>query len=131
MQKGDKISDSEYLLRRAFYKDKRYVHADGTLSPRAFAPRPKDEGKLSVDIESLVSDWDFAINDITKFRLYKIEAALPHSLGLTCNYDPLTIAADGLENPAHGLIIDFPEEDESLPGILSKNAVKVNYPSEI
>ena len=46
MKKGDSVSIEETLLRRVYRKDKRYRDPKtGKPSSRAFAPRPKDEGK--------------------------------------------------------------------------------------
>ena len=129
LKAGDKIPDKEYLLRRVYFQDKRHVRPDGTLSSRAFAPRPKDNGKLSVDLEPLIVSLAISISDISKFRLYKIQAELPHSIGLKCIYDPWTKEIQGTDNPAHSFISEFEESDEAKPGILAKNAVKVSYPN--
>jgi hypothetical protein len=128
LKAGDKIQSEEFLLRRVYFTDKKYVKPDGSLSSRAFAPRPKDDGKLSVDIESLIVSWDTSIRDPTKFRLYKIQALLPYSIGLSCIYDPLTIKSHNEDNPAHAYISGFDKEDESKPKILAINALKVAYP---
>ena len=128
LKKGDRVSDQEFLLRRVFFKDKRYIRPDFTLSSRAFSPRPKDEGKLSVDIESLITSLENAILDVSRFRLYRIPVALPHSIGLTCTYDPLLKPTDIEDNPAHSLISGFTEDDESMPRILARSATRVPYP---
>ena len=57
-------------------------------SSRAFSPRPKDEGKLSVDIERLIS-LENAIADPAKFILYRVTVVLINFLGLECIYDPI------------------------------------------
>lgn len=129
--KGDKLEDSETLLRRVYRKDKRYIDPKtGRPSSRAFSPRPKDEGKLSVDIERLTT-YEKAISDPTKFMLFSFFAELPHQLGLECIYDPKIDAENNFENLAHSLVIGFEEEDESIPGILSRKVKQIDYPPEV
>lgn len=126
MKKGDRVSIHEILLRRVYRKDKRYRDPKtGALSSRAFAPRPKDEGRLSVDIERLCT-LETAIGDSVKFILYRFSAFLVFQLGLDCIYDP--IIKDGYENLAHALIVGFDEDDESIPGILARKSVVIDYP---
>ena len=122
MNKGDKIPAEEWLYRRAFRKDKKYVHPR-THRPtsRAFAPRPKDEGKLSVDISSLTTEEE-AIMDKVRFALFKIQAATAYQQNLSCLYDPLTSEEDGFDNPAHALITGFAPDDETVPGLLARAA---------
>jgi hypothetical protein len=127
MKKGDLISTEEILLRRVYFTDKHYIKPDGTLSSRAFAPRPKDEGKLSVDIERLTT-YEKAILDVNKFRLYQIKAEIAYSIELKCIYDPLTLEDNNVANLAHSLIVGFEEEDEAKSAILAKNATKIDYP---
>jgi hypothetical protein len=120
MLKGDIVADGEYLLRRAYRRDKNYVHPiTGLPTSRAFAPRPKDEGKLSVDIKSL-TNFSISIDDEQRFRLFEIIASLVYKLKLKCIYDPLLP-----ENPAHAIITGFDPEDESIPGILARSAREV------
>ena len=120
MKKGDKIDVDENLLRRVYKADKRYRDTKtGNLSSRAFAPRPKDDGKLSVDIERLTS-LEQSIVDPLKFVLYRISTSLVYGLGLDCIYDP--ILTDNYKNLAHALVIGFDKEDESIPGILARKA---------
>jgi hypothetical protein len=80
-------------------------------------------------LEPLIINLAVSILDPNKYRLYKIPAGLPHSIGLTCVYDPLTKEVHGADNPAHSFISEFEETDEAKPGILAKNAVRVPYPS--
>ena len=128
MIKGEKLSDEELLLRRVYRKDKRYINQlTGRPSSRAFAPRPKDEGKLSVDIERLTTK-EKCIIDPGKFVLFQVKASVPHNAGLKCIYDPLKYEEDGVDNPAHALITGFDLEDESVPGILARQAQRLNYP---
>lgn len=83
---------------------------------------------MSVDIESLIKNYEVAILDNSIFHLYKIKTELPHSIDLTCLYDPMTIANNGFDNQAHSIIIGFDEEDESKSAILAKNAIRLPYP---
>ncbi len=126
MNKGDKIGEDENLLRRVYKLDKRYRDPKtGRPSSRAFAPRPKDNGKLSVDIERLTS-FEKSILDPLRFVLYRISTTLIIDLGLECIYDP--ISNKEYENLAHSLVVGFKEEDESIPGILARKAVYITYP---
>lgn len=126
MNTGDSVSVDETLFRRVYRQDKRYRDPKtGRPSSRAFAPRPKDDGKLSVDIESMIS-LENAIIDPIKFILYKFSVALVNDLGLDCVYDPITNGE--FQNLAHALVVGFDEEDESVPGILARKAELVDYP---
>jgi hypothetical protein len=124
MDKGDRISPDENLWRRVYRTDKRYIDPSGRPTSRAFAPRPKDEGKLSVDMARLTT-VEKAIADAEKFKLYSIPSKLVFDLGLDCLYDPLTVQSDGVDNPAHCLVTGFEPDDERVPGILARQAVPV------
>lgn len=126
MKIGDSISVDETLLRRVYRKDKRYRDPKtGRPSSRAFAPRPRDEGKLSVDIESM-SSFENTIIDPIKFILYRISVALINELDLDCIYDP--IVNQDFENLAHALVVGFDEEDESVPAIIARKAEQIDFP---
>lgn len=126
MKKGDRVSEQDKLLRRVYRRDKRYRDPKtGALSSRAFAPRPKDNGRLSVDIERLCT-LDDAIRDPVKFILYKLPVSLVYRLGLDCIYDPITEGS--FKNLAHALILGFDANDESVPGILARKSLAVDYP---
>lgn len=122
LQKGDRIPENDVLLRRVWANDKRYIKPDGKLSSRAFAPRPKDEGKLSVDIERLTT-YKRAVKDEKKFLLYQIRAVAVYDIELDCIFDPYP--AEDPANDAHALIIGFPPDDESKPAILARTAQRV------
>ena len=118
MNKGDLVSVEESLLRRVYRSDKRYVDKrTGRPTSRAFSPRPKDEGKLSVDIKSLTNYFE-AIGDQHRFLLFSILSKIVYNLNLQCIYDPED------DNPAHALITGFDPEDESVPGILVRASTK-------
>ena len=125
MKAGDKLADEELLLRRVYRSDKRYLDPNGRPSSRAFTPRPKDDGKLSVDVRRLTT-YAAAVIDENKYRLFACEAAWAHRLGLDCLYDPLTEAEHGYDNPAHAVVVGFPQDDESIPGILARQAIGVD-----
>ena len=120
MKKGDSLDKDEHLLRRVYRSDKIFIDKKtGRPTSRAFAPRPKDNGKLSVEIERLTK-YENAIVDPNRFVLFKFLAEVAYDLGLNCIYDPIEN-----ENLAHALVTGFPDDDESVPGILARNAQKV------
>ena len=120
MEKGDRLDVEEHLLRRVYRSDKRYIDKKtGRPTSRAFVPRPKDEGKLSVDIARLTT-YENAILDSERFVLFGFLADLAYALGLNCIYDPVEAI-----NPAHALVTGFPKDDESIPGIIARQAQKV------
>jgi len=119
MIKGDKVGKGEVLLRRVYRTDKRYIDKrTGRPTSRAFAPRPKDEGRLSVDIARLTTT-DEAIYDKKKFCLFSIISDLVIELMLSCVYDPIE------NNISHSVIVGFDEEDESVPGILARSSIQI------
>ncbi len=119
MNKGDKLNLGENLLRRVYRTDKRYIdRKTGRPTSRAFVPRPKDDGKLSVDIERLTT-YEKAIDDSERFVLFSFFSDLAFKLGLNCIYDPVKNI-----NLAHAIITGFPNDDESIPGILARSSVK-------
>lgn len=119
MIKGDKVSESEWLLRRGYRHDRKYTDRNtGLPNSRAFAPRPKDDGKLSVNIKSL-SNYIESIVDEHKYRLFAFSASVVYKLELSCIYDPLP------DNTAHALVSGFDPDDESVPGIIARNAKEV------
>ena len=118
MNKGDLVSVEETLLRRVYKSDKHYIDKrTGRPTSRAFAPRPKDEGRLSVDIKSLTSFFE-AIGDERRFLLFSILSKIVYDLNLQCIYDPEDY------NLAHALITGFDPNDESIPGILARTSIK-------
>lgn len=119
MIKGDKVSEAEWLLRRVYRIDRKCTDkVTGMPNSRAFAPRPKDEGKLSVNIKSL-SNYIESIVDESKYRLFSIRASVVYKLMLSCTYDPLP------DNIAHALVSGFDSDDESAPGIMARSAKEV------
>lgn len=127
MKKGDRITDPEACFyRRVYRKDKRYIDPrTGKFNSRAFTPRPKDKGFLSVDLKRL-TNISLALNqDPAKFVLGTIVNRDVLALGIESIYDPKTLAEDGFDNKAHCLIGHIPIEDESIAGILARRAQKI------
>jgi hypothetical protein len=90
------ITTEDGLLRRiVIHPD--YIKPDQTITSFAFKPRKVDVDGLSVDLERLTTPED-AILDRTKFRLARLKASIPLSLGLACVHDPKA------DCPAHSLI---------------------------
>lgn len=119
MTKGEKVSESEWLLRRVYRHDRKHTdRTTGLPNSRAFAPRPKDEGKLSVNIKSLSSYLESIVAE-RNFRLFMFSASVVYKLKLSCIYDPLP------DNNAHALVSGFDSEDESAPGIIARSAKEV------
>lgn len=117
MEIGERLSDDEWLWRRVFHNQ---IKPDGSVSPRAFSPRPKDNGFLSVDMERLTS-YQKSVLDPTKFAVFRFQAAIPHSIpGINCTYDPL----EG--NDAHALIGKIEPSDETVAVLMSLNADKIS-----
>jgi len=90
------------------------MNPDGTATSRVFKLRPKDEGKLSVDVKSLTTP-ESAIGSPDKYFLFELSAKNVASLGLETWYDPLTLAEQGIENQAHAYISGMDEEDDIIP----------------
>lgn len=129
LKRGDFIPPESYLLRRVFFKDKKHLKPDGTLSSRAFTPRPKkDDGKLSVNLEEYTIDLNEAIQDLEKFRFYKFKANDAYQIGLNCVYDPIEKSDSQDANLAHSYVEGFAENDESRAAILARVAVRVPFP---
>lgn len=127
MKKGDVIEDpQETFYRRVYRKDKRYIDKHtGKFHSRAFTPRPKDEGFLSVDLQRLTTIHLALHNDPTKFVLATLINKDVIALGIQSVYDPKTLQEDGFENKAHCLLGRIDREDESIAGILARKAQKI------
>ena len=127
MNKGDPLNEHEWLLRRGYFPDKKYIRKDFTISDTVFQPNIRDELKLSVDIERFTT-YERTILDPKKFRICKIQAQDAYQLGLECIYDPLQRGENTHENNAHALICGFEKDDLVLPGLLARRAIIVEYP---
>jgi hypothetical protein len=91
------IRPEDGLLRRIPLYNPSYFKPDNSISSLAFKPRKVDLGGLSVDLERLTTHQR-AILDKRKFRLARLEARVPFSLGLNCIHSPTE------DNQAHSLI---------------------------
>lgn len=91
------IRPEDGLLRRAPLFLPNYIKPDNSISSLAFKPRKTDKDGLSVDLERLTTH-QAAILDRLKFRLARLAAAVPLSIGLTCIHSPTD------DNRAHSLI---------------------------
>lgn len=108
------IEDSLYrrIYRTPWHK---FVYPDNTPTSRNFVLRPKDNGKLSVDVARLTTK-ELAVKDINKFALVEIFVKDVRNIGLSAIYDPLE------DNLAHAAICGLEEDDDIKPAILAKKA---------
>ncbi len=115
------VKTEEWLYRRGYCSPvQRYMNPDGSATSRVFKLRPKDDGKLSVDIKTLTTP-EIAIGDATRFFLFEIYNEIVESLGLKTYHDPLP---DGT-NDAHAIVVGMQAEDEILPGLLARRSKRV------
>lgn len=115
------VKTDEWLYRRGYSTPvRKYMNPDGTATSRVFKLRPKDVGKLSVDVKSMTTPG-VVIGDATKFFLFEIYNEIVEGLGLKTYHDPLP---DGT-NDAHAIIIGMHQEDEVLPGLLARKSKRV------
>lgn len=49
------VATDEWLFRRSFLPEKKYMAPDGSATSRVFKLREKDNGELSVDVKSLTT----------------------------------------------------------------------------
>jgi hypothetical protein len=108
------IEDSLYrrIYRTPWHK---FVNPDNTPTSRNFVLRPKDQGRLSVDVARLTTK-ETAIKDVDKFALAEILVSDVRGIGLNAIYDPLD------ENIAHAAICGLEEDDDIKPAMLAKKA---------
>lgn len=129
MEQRTPVSSEEWLYRRSWLPEKRYMNPNGTATSRVFKLRAADNGELSVDVKSLTTP-QACIKDNTKFFLFEIPV---HAVLQITNpelqtlHDPLK---DG-SNDAHAVIIGVSEEDDVTPGILAKASRRVYIRSEL
>ncbi|MCB0611385.1 MAG: hypothetical protein H6562_11375 [Lewinellaceae bacterium] len=91
-----KIDKTDKLLRRVQFLNPAFIKPDGSPASSSFQLK-KDESGLSVDIERL-TNYPKAIQDVSRFRLFSLDAAFTEGLGLVNEHDPLE------DNYAHALI---------------------------
>ncbi len=116
---GDPIAPQESLFRRSYCDPlKKYLNPDGSAHSRVFKVRPKDDGKLSVDVCSMTS-YARSICDPDKYILFEIENAAVLAIPpLKTIYAP---SASG-HNNAHALIQPLDMEDELTPALLAQKS---------
>lgn len=127
LERGDLITEpNEVFFRRVFWKDRRYIDKKiGKFTSRSFTPRPKDDGKLSVDLKRLTTVEKSLNYQPERFILGTIINEDVLSLGLKFIYDPTNVKDDGFDNIAHCVIKGIPEDDESIAGILARKFEKI------
>lgn len=93
--KNDKVPLDEWLYRRGYNNPAhKFMNPDGSATSRIFKLRPKDEGKLSVDVKSLTTP-EVAIGSPEKYFLFELSAKNVANLGLETWYDPLNQSEHG------------------------------------
>ena len=127
--KGDEIIELDAIFYRRIYRgDKKYIDKKtGRPTSRAFTPRPnKDDGKLSVDLSSLITPKN-SCGDLLKFTLYSVTLQTINSIELKAIYDPVKYIFNNQEitNKAHSYITGFDEDDESKAGTLARSSKNI------
>ncbi|WP_338870294.1 hypothetical protein WBJ53_22375 [Spirosoma sp. SC4-14] len=91
---------------------------------RNFKLRPKDEGKLSVDVASLTTPQQ-SVRDLSKFALASLANKDVLAIGLATFHDPCTVEHHGFDNPAHAYIWGMDEDDDIKPALLAQKAIVI------
>lgn len=119
------VADEEQLY-RSIYRTPwhKYVDPGGRPTSRNFKLRPKDEGKLSVDVASLTTS-ERSVRDLSKFALASLPNTDVKAIGLETFYDPFTAEEHGFDNPAHAYIWGMDEEDDIKPALLAQKAIVI------
>ena len=113
------VSATERLYRRGYSTpEKKYMNPDGTATSRVFKLREKDQGQLSVDVQSLTTP-EQSIGDTSQYMLFELPNEAVLSLGLKSYYDPLP------DNVAHAYIWGMTMEDDIAPGQLARASKRV------
>jgi hypothetical protein len=94
------------------------MNPDGTATSRVFKLREKDNGQLSVDVQSLTTP-EKAVGDLLKYFLFDLPNEAVLSLGLESYHDELP------DNPAHAFISGMIMEDDIMPGQLARLSKRV------
>jgi hypothetical protein len=119
------VAEDEALY-RSIYRTPwhKYVDPNGRPTSRNFKLRPKDEGKLSVDVAGLTTP-EKSVRDISKFALASIANTDVKTIGLAAYHDPCTVAEHSFDNPAHAYIWGMDESDDIMPALLAQKATIV------
>ena len=125
MELRRRVDDHEWLYRRSFLPEKKYLNPDGSATSRVFKLREKDCGALSVDVKSMTTA-EQSVGDKERFFLFELpnrsvtEITDPQ---LSTYHDPLP---DGSNN-AHAVIKGMTMEDDITPGLLARASRKVSF----
>ena len=102
MEERKLVHEDEWLYRRSWLPEKKFLNPDGSATSRVFKLKEKDNGELSVDVKSMTTA-NIAVLDIGNFFLFEIlnkSVMLIKSPQLTTYLDPLLNGA----NNAHAVI---------------------------
>lgn len=117
------VNLNEWLLRRGFSTpEHKFMNPDGSATSRVFKLRDKDEGKLSVDVESLTTHA-VSVVDPAKHMLFRIANRIVNNLGLKTYHSPLPDDS----NSAHAVILGMSKEDDITPIRLARASRRVFF----
>ena len=119
------VDSQEWLYRRSWLPEKKYLNPDGSATSRVFKLREKDHGALSVDVKSMTTA-EKSVGDKERFFLFE----LPNKAVLEITEPPLKTYHDPLpdgSNAAHAVITGMTMEDDITPGLLAKASRKVYF----
>lgn len=122
MHSSKLVDPDEWLYRRSYLPEMKFLNPDGTATSRVFKLRPKDQGELSVDVSSLTTPLA-SVKDPGKFFLFEIFNRTVLEIGLLTFHAPLV---DG-SNDAHAVIVGMDSDDEIIPGLLARKSRKVFF----
>lgn len=124
MEKRRPVDLDEWLYRRSWLPEKKYLNPDGSAHSRVFKLRAsKGETELSVDVKSMTTAEKSA-GDRSKFFLFE----LPNRAVVEIEDPQLNTYHDPLEdgsNDAHAAIVGMKLEDDITPGLLARASRKV------
>lgn len=123
MEERKLVAEDEWLYRRSWLPEKKFLNPDGTASSRVFKLKLKDNGELSVDVKSMTIA-EKVVGDKTKFFLFELqnkEVIQITDPQLNTYHDPLL---DGT-NDAHAVIVGMTLEDDITPGLLARVSKRV------
>lgn len=118
------VADNEYLYRRSYLPERKFMNPDGTATSRVFKLRPKDEGRLSVNVKSMTTA-EKAVKDPSKFFLFEISNISVRAVGLNTYHDP--VDGEGGPNPSHAVIVGMTPDDDVIPGLLARKSRRVQF----
>lgn len=121
------VDPQEWLYRRSYSNpEHKYMNPDGSANSRVFKLREKDMGELSVDVKSMTTPVA-AVADASQYMLFEIANLEVIETGLHTEHAPLAMELDGIDNPAHAVILGMAEDDDVLPGLLARRARRVIF----